>query len=240
MRPASAVRMGWLRPISLESWQNSFHVDAIEFYCHSQECVFHDTSIEAAALNKVGRELSRRSACRLSHVCVVVRNEDRKEAGGLRVTSICTNQVSAAGGLKEGLPGAVDPHWPSRGILRANLSGKYIGKHAAGMTVSCRSSWSRSSHQGNLGGADGTQPAGHVRGPRGGARTHDMRGWSVVALIMIGSIVTVCRRTTISMLEPLADLSKPVRCDSRGSLPNGEIRDHELNQLPPHFRHCQC
>jgi len=38
----------------------------------------------------------------------------------------------------------------------------------------------------------------------------------------------------------LADLTKPVRCDSRGSLPNGNIRDHELNQFRPHFRHCQC
>jgi hypothetical protein len=30
----------------------------------------------------------------------------------------------------------------------------------------------------------------------------------------------------------LADLTKPVRCDSTGSLPNGNIPDHELNQLP--------
>ena len=42
------------------------------------------------------------------------------------------------------------------------------------------------------------------------------------------------------MLEPLADLTKPVRCDSRGSFHNGNIRDHELNQFAPHFRHCQC
>jgi hypothetical protein len=73
--------------------------------------------------------------CRLSQLCVVVCNEDRKEARRLRVTRICTNQVSAAGGLKEGLPGAIDPHWPSRGILRANLSGEYIAEDAAGMTV---------------------------------------------------------------------------------------------------------
>ena len=67
-----------------------------------------------------------------------------------------------------------------------------------------------------------------------------MTGGRVVALMIIGSIITVCRRTTISMLEPLADLTKPVRYDSRGSLPNLNIRDHELNQFPPHFRHCQC
>jgi hypothetical protein len=91
--------------------------------------------IESGALNKAGRELSSRSVCRLSQLCVVVCNEDRKEARRLRVTRICTNQVSAAGGLKEGLPGAIDPHWPSRGILRANLSGEYIGEDAAGMTV---------------------------------------------------------------------------------------------------------
>jgi hypothetical protein len=69
---------------------------------------------------------------------VVVGNEDRKEARRVHVTRVCTNQVSAAGGLKEGLPGAIDPHWPSRGILRANLSGNYIGKDAAGMRVRWR------------------------------------------------------------------------------------------------------
>ena len=68
---------------------------------------------------------------------MVIRNEDRKEARSLRVTRICTNQMSAAGRLKEALPGAIDPHWPSRGILRANLSGEHIGEDAAGMTV-CR------------------------------------------------------------------------------------------------------
>ena len=66
---------------------------------------------------------------------MVVSDEDRKEARRLRVTHICINQVSAAGGLKEGLPGAIDMHWPSRGILRANLSGEDIGEHAARMTV---------------------------------------------------------------------------------------------------------
>ena len=69
---------------------------------------------------------------------MIVCNEDRKEARRLGVARIFTNQVSAAGGLKESLPGAIDPHRPSRGILRANLSGEYIGEDAAGMTVRCR------------------------------------------------------------------------------------------------------
>lgn len=110
-------------------------MDAIGFHCHSHECVLHEMSIEAGALNKAGREPSRRSVCRLSQLCVVVRNEDRKEACRLRVTRVCTDQVSAAGGLKEGFPGAIDPHWPSRGILRANFSGEYLGEDAASMTV---------------------------------------------------------------------------------------------------------
>jgi hypothetical protein len=77
-------------------------------------CVLHEMWIESGALNTVGREPSSRSVCRLSQLCVVVCNEDRKKARRLRVTRICTNQVSAAGGLKEGLAGAIDPHWPSR------------------------------------------------------------------------------------------------------------------------------
>jgi hypothetical protein len=110
-------------------------MDAIGFHCHSHECVLCEMRIESEALNKPGREPSIRSVCRLSQLSVVVCNEDRKEASGLRVTCIRTHQVSAPRGLKECLPGAIDPHWPSRGILRSNLSGEYKGEDAAGMTV---------------------------------------------------------------------------------------------------------
>jgi hypothetical protein len=126
----------WARHILEHDYlRASKHVDAIGFHCHSHECPLHEKWIESGALNKAGRELSGPSVYSLSQLCVVVCDEDRKEARRLRVTRICTNQVSTAGGLKEGLAGAIDPHWPSRGILRANLSGKYIGEDAAGMTV---------------------------------------------------------------------------------------------------------
>ena len=69
---------------------------------------------------------------------MIVGDEYRKQARGIGITSICTNQVCAAGRLKECLTGAINPRWPSRGILRANLSGEYIGEDAAGMAVRWR------------------------------------------------------------------------------------------------------
>jgi hypothetical protein len=36
--------------------RTSEHVDAIGFHCHSHECVLHEMSVEARALNKAGRE----------------------------------------------------------------------------------------------------------------------------------------------------------------------------------------
>jgi hypothetical protein len=86
-------------------------------------------------LNEAVREPPSRSVCRLSQLCVVVCNEDRKKARRLPVTRIRTNKMSAAGGLKEALPGAIDSHGPCRRIFRANLSGEYIGEDAARMTV---------------------------------------------------------------------------------------------------------
>jgi hypothetical protein len=84
--------------------RTSEHVDTIDFHCQSHECVLHEMWIESGALNKAGREACSRSVCRLSQLCVVVCSEDRKEARRLRVTRICANQASAAGGSKKVSP----------------------------------------------------------------------------------------------------------------------------------------
>src|SRR5438034_11315641 len=65
----------------------------------------------------------------------IVGDENREQAGRLGRARILTDEMLAAGRLKEGLAGLVYLGRSGRGVLRANLTGPHIGHHAAGVMV---------------------------------------------------------------------------------------------------------